>query len=519
MAVKQTITDYTNRDYESLLTSLLDLAALKVPEWTDRSENDLGRLLLESFAYVGDVLLYYQDRIANEAFLSTAVERQSAIDLLSLIGYTLATPAPASAELTLMAPNDSTDPIRVEVGATFATKALPEKPALEFIYWPADGQPLEISRDGRGGVRVYPDAQEIETAEYKPLIVIHAKKQPNENEYEFLGEVSQEPNQRFRLKQKHVLLLSDPGFLNYLTVEVGSSGSFKRWERRETLLNSKSADEHYIVRIDDNDEAEIIFGDGQYGKIPPGPELRSTYLTGGGTIGNVGSDTITMVKSGVSVQGVEVTNPTAASGGTDRETIEHARLHAPSVFRSHKRAVTVTDYEALAKTVPGVAYVKADAPSWNYVDLCVVATGNTAPTDELRARLYDFFEEKRMVTTKVHVRAPIFVGIFITVVELGVEPNFYQVDVQQRVQAALLKELFGQPKFGQPFYLSKVYEAIEAVDGVAFVRNVSLDGRYADGQPPTEAQQGLLQLKPKEFPQPGDFVIQTTGGLEARLEQ
>jgi len=111
MATQQRITDYTNRDYASLLASMLDLADLKLPEWTDRSENDLGRLLVELFAYVGDELLYYQDRIANEAFLTTAVERRSVIDLLSLIGYTLATPSPASAKLIIRAPNDAVTPV------------------------------------------------------------------------------------------------------------------------------------------------------------------------------------------------------------------------------------------------------------------------------------------------------------------------------------------------------------------------------------------------------------------------
>ena len=55
------ISDYTNRDYDSLVATLLDVAALKVPEWTDQSENDLGRLLLELFAYVGDVIAYSLD--------------------------------------------------------------------------------------------------------------------------------------------------------------------------------------------------------------------------------------------------------------------------------------------------------------------------------------------------------------------------------------------------------------------------------------------------------------------------
>lgn len=127
--IEQRIFDYTNKDYSSLLASLLNQAAMKMPEWTDRSENDLGRLLLELFAYVGDTLLYYTDRIANEAFLETAVERRSVMDLLSLIGYTLGTPSPASAEIALTIPNDDTTPVQINVGARFATEAIPGNPA------------------------------------------------------------------------------------------------------------------------------------------------------------------------------------------------------------------------------------------------------------------------------------------------------------------------------------------------------------------------------------------------------
>src|SRR5262245_8920351 len=156
MATDPAIFDYTNRDYDSLLASLLDTAAVKLPEWTDRSENDIGRLLLELFAQVGDVLLYYQDRIANEAFLSTAVERRSVIDLLGLIGYTLGTPAPASVELTLTAQNDASTPVQVQPGARFATAAVPGKPAVEFSYLPVTNTALAVPRDGTGGTVSFP---------------------------------------------------------------------------------------------------------------------------------------------------------------------------------------------------------------------------------------------------------------------------------------------------------------------------------------------------------------------------
>ena len=53
---------------------------------------------------MGDILSYYQDRAVNESFLSTARNRRSIIDHLRLIGYQLATAAPASATLTLTLP-------------------------------------------------------------------------------------------------------------------------------------------------------------------------------------------------------------------------------------------------------------------------------------------------------------------------------------------------------------------------------------------------------------------------------
>ena len=57
--------------------------------------------------------------------------------------------------------------------------------------------------------------------------------------------------------------------------------------------------------------------------------------------------------------GASVTNPDPATGGAERESIEHAVQHAPAVFRSLKRAVTAADYEALALSFKGVGKVQA----------------------------------------------------------------------------------------------------------------------------------------------------------------
>jgi len=49
--------DYTRKDYQSLVTALLELGRNKLPEWTDQSANDPGVVLTELFAYMGVVVL------------------------------------------------------------------------------------------------------------------------------------------------------------------------------------------------------------------------------------------------------------------------------------------------------------------------------------------------------------------------------------------------------------------------------------------------------------------------------
>ena len=74
--------------------------------------------------------------------------------------------------------------------------------------------------------------------------------------------------------------------------------------------------------------------------------------------------------------GATVTNPLPATGGADRESIEHAVRHAPAVFRSQRRAVTAGDYEALALTVQRAsARCGADADRLERVTLLVAPAG------------------------------------------------------------------------------------------------------------------------------------------------
>jgi uncharacterized phage protein gp47/JayE len=68
--------------------------------WTARDATDYGMAVIDMWAYLGDILTFYQERIANEAFLRTAVQRDSVMRLAALLDYR---PSPGAAATTYVA--------------------------------------------------------------------------------------------------------------------------------------------------------------------------------------------------------------------------------------------------------------------------------------------------------------------------------------------------------------------------------------------------------------------------------
>ena len=72
--------DYTARDFDSIRRNLLEHAKRYYPNtYRDFNKAGFGSLMLDTVAYVGDVLSFYLDHQANESFLETAVEYQNVI--------------------------------------------------------------------------------------------------------------------------------------------------------------------------------------------------------------------------------------------------------------------------------------------------------------------------------------------------------------------------------------------------------------------------------------------------------
>lgn len=82
--------------------------------WTTRSPDDFGIAFVEMWAYLADVLTFYQERIANEAYLRTAVQPESVAALAALLGYRPSPGRAAAADLVMEAERQAT--VRLDSG-------------------------------------------------------------------------------------------------------------------------------------------------------------------------------------------------------------------------------------------------------------------------------------------------------------------------------------------------------------------------------------------------------------------
>ncbi len=418
----QPVIDYLTKDYAGFRQGMLNQIPLLLPQWTDRSEADFGVVLIELMAYVADILSYYQDRVANEAFLASATQRRSVADLLRLIDYQIDPGLAAAALIHFDASADvvvtgTTLPYRLktagvpgepdvtfEVTEEFSLQALNnaiDLAALAAI--PAGSTALVVPRtshalaeghvvyfeqkttDTDGTIRIrrsprltltavrdaglgndeinwlppLPEPFTPSSTTLKGNNVVATNGSTITDEPIFVGDGT--PGQSFTLSRVPVthLLRPQPTSRRRSQPALEVRVDGVLWERVDNLIASVPADTHYTTTIDENDYLTVRFGTGARGSVPPaGSQVTARYRIGLGSQGNVGADTLTTFVSAVP-EVKTITNPFAALGGADRESTEEAKISGPGSVIAQERAVTLLDYELLAEAFPGIGKAKA----------------------------------------------------------------------------------------------------------------------------------------------------------------
>ena len=315
-------------------------------------------------------------------------------------------------------------------------------------------------------------------------------------EGEILGPCSGTPGDRLALSQSPLV-----SGQHDLRIEVSSSAGWETWRRVANFADSEPTDRHFML---DDVSGELRFGplvrtaDGGargYGATPEaGAMVRvPRYLVGGGSVGNVDANALTVLESSIPfVQSVN--NPRAAAGGVDPETVEDVKARAAISVRTQMRAVTPRDYELLVQqAAPSMARVSCvDASSLGkpgHVLVQVVPSVShdvndfslLQPREEVLEAISSYIDARRPVGAIVHIEPPRYMGVSV-VVRLALEPGASRVRVTEEADSAI--RTFVHPTlggydgrgwpFGRALLLGDIHAVLQRVPGVLYVDVVRL---------------------------------------------
>jgi len=89
MSKKRTVSiNYTSREFDTIKADLLNYVKRYYPNtYRDFNEASFGSLMIDTVAYIGDILSFYIDYQANETFLETAAEYENILKIGKQLGY------------------------------------------------------------------------------------------------------------------------------------------------------------------------------------------------------------------------------------------------------------------------------------------------------------------------------------------------------------------------------------------------------------------------------------------------
>jgi len=488
--------DYTSKDFDGFKSSLLDYAARTFPEWQSRSEGDFGVVLVELLAYMGDVLSYYGDRLQAEAYLSTATQRLSILQIAELLGYIPASALPASGTVTFISANPGAPTVLIPAGTHVVTGYLESIDDSLVYETNADATILTA-----GGEITIPVTQGVTRTKV------------------LLGASNGIAAQQYRIPEQPVLLGTARVFIS-TGFDASGNETTEEWAAFTQLLDAGTTDKAFSTFNDEAGATWVTFGDDLNGAVPHNQlNIYASYRVGGGAIGNVGAGQIVNIADpsltgvSISVDASKQAKSSAMTGGTDPESTDQIRANAPRSFRTQNRAVTLQDFIDTAIAVPGVLRANAVAGSFTSVSVFIVAANGGVPTTKLSESVRLALSSRALAGCSVSVASPslisVNVGAVATPLVVQVYGRYKQTSILYNVQQAVRKMLsMANVDFAIRLTASDFYATIMSVEGVQYV-SIPLIARS------DAAQSGTADIlfRDWEIPVLGNLVVTATGGV------
>ena len=545
---------YINREFGDFRTALVDYARNYFPEtYADFSEASPGMMFIEMASYVGDVLSFYQDVQLQETFVQHAKNPENLYTLAYMLGYRPRVTNVAEVQLevsqrvlatgSLYTPNwlqATRIPANSVVSADVANQPqFITEQTVDFAFSssaditdvrvnsldggnPADYTLTKTVNAYSGEIKsitfdfTEPEKYATVTIDDTNIVRVLDIEDSDGNtwtEVPFLGQDTvfveeqntdtdsanvQQVLRLQRVPRRFVTRFTSKGVLQiqFGAGVVGADDS--TFLPDPTNLDISKA--HSLSDVDTAYDPSNFLFSRTYGLAPSNTTLTVRYVTGYGVGGNAPSNTIN-IKTSVTpvatdasmVDSVAFTNPEAAAGGKDGDSVVEIRQNALRSFSEQQRIVTQQDFLVRTLSLPSrfgtIAKAFVTRPQAGSSDsvlgsnplalsLYVLAYDingklQVAPP-RLKTNLQTYLSEYMMMTDSVNIRDASIINIGIDY-EIVLRPGFAANDVLTRCNERL-KEYFDirNLAINDTINLSAVASALDVIEGVQTVKNIRL---------------------------------------------
>lgn len=447
MVIKNPWVGYLTRSYNQVKTSILNKLRVNAPEITEYSESNILIVIVGIFSGIAEMLNYYIDNMAREAFLSTARKFDSVIKITQLINYRIKSNISASVDITFEAldadgnpvtmPSDFEIPAGTELSSTAGVSFLTSKPGVI----------------GKG-------LSKVSIPVRQQAIVALSN----------VGLSEGSSHQIFLLPSDY-----DDGTIY---VEVDS----EPWSYKEHLGFSTPSSKHYTVERNVEGVFYVLFGDDVNGKIPDaGSVIATSYRITLGSRGNLPENTITQLISTLTwpvttpaITEISVTNLLRSTGGLPSEDIDRIRRSAPLSLRTLDRAVTFQDYEDVTRLAPSVDKAGVKFSCGKQVHLYITPIGGGIASSQILSDTESFVKSRGIIGLDVqaHAAGETYIGLKMVVyAKFRVNTNLAYDDIKS---ALIDKYSADNSNINLPIRISDIIAIVDNQEKVDYIQSTNL---------------------------------------------
>ena len=413
-------------------------------------------ILLDILAYNTHYNSYYLNMVANEAFLDTALLRDSIVSHAKTLGYIpFSVTAPrAIVNVTVNSGTTTPETLTIPKGFTFSSNLI-DSLSYNFVV-------LEESTVTKSNTSFFFEDLEI----YEGSLV----------SYVFNYTENSNPKSVFVLPDNNI----DTTTISVsVSPNVGNT-STQVYNQVTDILDITSTSEVYFLQESKNGNYEIYFGDGVVGKkLNDGAVVTVTYLVTNGVAANQTNGFVAAAPIGA-YSDIVIDVVDVASGGATRETVDSIKYSAAAQYATQNRLVTTSDYESYIKS----KYPSIDSLSvWGgedetpkvfgkvYISLKPKTNYFISETEKQRI-IDEIINPKAIVSVSAEIRDPEFLYLIVeSLVQYDQKKtSLDEGTIRNNIRQAILDfRDTNLNKFAGTFVLSKLQDAIDSTNGEAII--------------------------------------------------